>query len=155
MKKVSVQIRRKGSSTAGRTPRNLPDVHIDENVARVPPCPIEIKDFPRASDYWKLICKTLINRGKLKYNHLPIVSQAVQYMSLAHATTEQLIDLGYVTRNEDGTYRPLLHVLRKSFTETFLKCYQSLTLDPKSEIYDCMLENNGRSIIDMDTYEEF
>lgn len=155
MKKVSVQIRRKSASTAGRTPRNLPDVHTDENVNRVPPCPTELKDFPKASAYWKAICRTLIGRQKLKFNHLPIVSQAVLYMSLAHASAEQLMQLGYITLTDDGIYKPALHTVRKTFTDSFLKCYQTLTLDPKSEIYDCMIEKNGRSIIDMDTYEEF
>lgn len=154
-KKVGVQIRRKTKANSGRTPRNLPDVHPDENVGRVPPVPDHLLPYPNAKEIWQDICRTLIRRGKLKFNHLPIVSQAVQYYSLTQCTNDQLQALGYIYYDKEGNIHPPLHQVRKSFTDAFIKCYADLTLDPKNEIYDCMIENSGRSTIEVGTYDEF
>ena len=152
--KTSVQIRRRTNSTGGKIPRNLPDVHIDENVRRVPPLPENLKAYPNAQVIWTDICRILIRRGKLKWNHLPIVNQAVMYYSLSMCSNRELEELGYITMTDTG-YKPPLHSVRKTITDAFVKCYSSLTLDPRNEIYDCMIENSGRAVIEVGTYDEF
>ena len=153
-KKAHIQIRRKTAAATGRTPRNLPDVHPDENCIRCPPLPDMLSSYPKADEIWRDICRTLIKRGKLKFNHLPIVAQAVMFYSLAHCSVEQLIELHYVEYDKAGNMKPPLVTVRKTCADEFLKCYSALKLDPKHEMYDCMIENSGRSTIEMDTYDE-
>ena len=48
---TAVRVRKNGTSAAnftGRTPKNLPDVHTDELVLKVPPMPEELENIPKA-----------------------------------------------------------------------------------------------------------
>ena len=137
-KTVNVRVRRRSNSIGigGRPATNLPDIHTDENI---------------------IICGTLIHRGKLKYNHLQVVAQAVQWTSLANCTTYELEKLGYITFVDD-ICKPALHMVKSKITDEMLKCYNTLTLDPKTEIYDCMAQSGqqGRARVDIEEqYDDF
>lgn len=158
-KTVNVRVRRRSNSIGigGRPATNLPDIHTDENLPRVPPLPDTLKDFPNSEKIWKDICGTLIHRGKLKYNHLQVVALAVQWTSLANCTTYELEKLGYITFVDD-ICKPALHMVKSKITDEMLKCYNTLTLDPKTEIYDCMAQSGqqGRARVDIEEqYDDF
>lgn len=158
-KTVNVRVRRKVNpqTNGGRLPsKNLPDIHTDELIVRTPPLPTILKEFPNAPKIWKDICGTLIHRGKLKYNHLHLVTQCTKWCSLANATPQELLRLGYTNETNFG-FKPTLVSLYKTFNDEWLKCYAELTLTPKTEAYDCMLNlsaKSGMARIDVESTSE-
>ena len=90
---TAIRVRKRGTSSAnfaGRPPKNLPDAHTDELILKVPPMPEELEKLPKAQKLWTDFCRTLIHRGKLKYNHLLVVMNAVKFHCLAYASNELL-----------------------------------------------------------------
>ena len=159
---TAVRVRKNGTSAAnftGRTPKNLPDVHTDELVLKVPPMPEELEKLPKAQKLWTDFCRTLIHRGKLKYNHLLVVMNAVKFHCLAYASNDLLCELGYIHYATDGRIVPPLYQVQKTFHDNFMKAYQALTLDPKTEMYDCLTAQTGGksgcATVEMDQYDDF
>ena len=128
---TAIRVRKRGTSSAnfaGRPPKNLPDAHTDELVLKVPPMPEELEKLPKAQKLWNDFCHTLIHRGKLKYNHLLVVMNAVKFHCLSYASNDLLCELGYIHYASDG---------------------------PKTEMYDCLVPQQGRSTVEMDQYDDF
>ena len=81
----------------------------------------------------------------------------MQWTSLANCTTYELEKLGYITFVDD-ICKPALHMVKSKITDEMLKCYNTLTLDPKTEIYDCMAQSGqqGRARVDIEEqYDDF
>ena len=79
---TAIRVRKRGTSSAnfaGRPPKNLPDAHTDELVLKVPPMPEELEKLPKAQKLWGDFCRTLIHRGKLKYNIFTMLAMAELY----------------------------------------------------------------------------
>src|SRR5574344_866079 len=139
-KKINVLVRRKTGSTRGRTPKNLPDVHVDELITEIT---------------WSKICETLIHRDKLKPNHLILINQCANAYAISTASIHDLEYNGFTRETSQG-FRPAIHVIRTSYATLFSKLYNQLGLDPKAELYDCMANNVGRGQIELSNeYDSF
>ena len=152
-KKINVLVRRKTGSTRGRTPKNLPDVHVDELITEIPKMD---KPFNKVAEMtWSKICETLIHRDKLKPNHLILINQCANAYAISTASIHDLEYNGFTRETSQG-FRPAIHVIRTSYATLFSKLYNQLGLDPKAELYDCMATNVGRGQIELSNeYDNF
>ena len=80
---------------------------------------------------------------------------AVKFHCLAYASNDLLCELGYIHYASDGRIVPPLYQVQKAFHDNFCKAYSALTLDPKTEMYDCLVPQQGRSTVEMDQYDDF
>ena len=71
------------------------------------------------------------------------------------ASNDLLCELGYIHYASDGRIVPPLYQVQKAFHDNFCKAYSALTLDPKTEMYDCLVPQQGRSTVEMDQYDDF
>ena len=97
--------------------------------------------------------------GRTPKNLPDVHTDELVFHCLAYASNDLLCELGYIHYATDGRIVPPLYQVQKTFHDNFMKAYQSLTLDPKTEMYDCLTAQTGGksgcATVEMDQYDDF
>ncbi len=138
------QVRIKETSTrvgAGRPRSDLKDVNKDETYSKVPSVTtvegLLLNNV--AKDLFKETAAVLVKRQQLKPSHLTLLINYCNSFAITVMSPEELLDNQLTFRKEDGSLSPAVHTVHSVNFAMMMRSMQSLRLDPKTELMNCLI----------------
>lgn len=136
-----IRINKTATHPGGRPRKDLTDTNKDELYSKTPSVTSQIEDMlvdDKAKDLFKSAAAVLVHRQQLKPAHLTLLISYCNSFSISNMSPDELVDRGYVTKMEDGSYKPPIHQIFKTYNDSMIKAMQILRLDPKSELLNSL-----------------